>query len=55
MTETQKINTKRQREGQLMSKRENVSTVKLETKDLKATYGKVQALKGVNLKFPQNT
>jgi phosphate transport system ATP-binding protein len=27
---------------------------KLETKDLKAKYGKVQALKGVSIKFPQN-
>ena len=29
-----------------------LSTSKMETKDLKATYGKVQALKGVNLKIP---
>jgi phosphate transport system ATP-binding protein len=28
--------------------------VKLETRDLKATYGKVQALKGITLKFPEN-
>ncbi len=27
---------------------------KLETRDLKAIYGKVQALKGINLKFPEN-
>jgi phosphate transport system ATP-binding protein len=35
---------------------ENVETssAKLETKDLKATYGKVQAIKGINLKFPEN-
>ena len=26
----------------------------METKDLKATYGKVQALKGINLRFPEN-
>ena len=32
----------------------DLSTAKLETKDLKAKYGKVQALKGVNIKFPQN-
>jgi len=30
------------------------SAVKLETKDLKATYGKVQALKGITMKFPEN-
>jgi phosphate transport system ATP-binding protein len=29
-------------------------SAKLETKDLKARYGKVQALKGINLKFPEN-
>jgi phosphate transport system ATP-binding protein len=29
-------------------------TAKLETKDLKAKYGKVQAIKGVNIKFPEN-
>ena len=33
---------------------QDLSTAKLETKDLKATYGKVQALKGVNIKFPEN-
>lgn len=27
---------------------------KIETKDLRATYGKVQALKGINLRFPEN-
>jgi phosphate transport system ATP-binding protein len=27
---------------------------KLETRDLKATYGKLQALKGINLRFPEN-
>ena len=27
---------------------------KLETRDLKAVYGKVQALKGINVKFPEN-
>ena len=32
----------------------DLSTVKLSTKDLKATYGKVQALKGINLSFPEN-
>ena len=32
----------------------DVSSAKMETKNLKATYGKVQALKGVNLKFPTN-
>ena len=39
-----------------MSNHENIdlSTVKLETKGLKASYGKVQALKGVNLRFPEN-
>ena len=31
-----------------------LSSAKLETKNLKATYGKVQAIKGVDLKFPQN-
>ena len=36
--------------------RENIeiSSAKLETKDLKATYGKVQAIKGINLRFPEN-
>ena len=28
-------------------------STKLETKDLKATYGKVQAIKGINLRFPE--
>ena len=32
----------------------DLSTAKLETKDLKARYGKVQALKGVNINFPEN-
>jgi phosphate transport system ATP-binding protein len=32
----------------------DVSTAKIETRDLKATYGKVQALKGITLKFPEN-
>ncbi len=32
----------------------DLSTAKLETKDLKARYGKVQALKGVSMKFPEN-
>ena len=38
-----------------MSSDDNLSglVAKLETKDLKATYGKVQALKGVSLKFPE--
>ena len=30
------------------------STVKLSTKDLKAKFGKVQVLKGINLSFPEN-
>ena len=30
------------------------STVKLATKDLKAKFGKVQVLKGINLNFPEN-
>ena len=29
------------------------NAVKLSTKDLKATYGKVEALKGITLKFPE--
>jgi phosphate transport system ATP-binding protein len=33
---------------------QDLSTAKLETKDLKAKYGKVQALKGVSIKFPEN-
>jgi phosphate transport system ATP-binding protein len=33
---------------------QDLSTAKLEVKDLKARYGKVQALKGVTLKFPEN-
>ena len=39
-----------------MSRGENFDLLaaKLETKDLKATYGKVQALKGISLKFPEN-
>ena len=38
-----------------MSKQnQELSTSKMETKDLKATYGKVQALKGINLRFPEN-
>ncbi|MGA2385241.1 MAG: phosphate ABC transporter ATP-binding protein PstB [Candidatus Bathyarchaeia archaeon] len=31
-----------------------MSLAKLETRDLKAIYGKVQALKGINLRFPEN-
>jgi phosphate transport system ATP-binding protein len=31
-----------------------MASAKLETKNLKATYGKVQALKGINMKFPEN-
>jgi phosphate transport system ATP-binding protein len=31
-----------------------LSLAKLETRDLKAIYGKVQALKGINLRFPEN-
>lgn len=30
------------------------STVKLSTRDLKANFGKVQVLKGINLNFPEN-
>jgi phosphate transport system ATP-binding protein len=37
-----------------MSFQQDLSTAKLETKDLKARYGKVQALRGVNIKFPAN-
>ena len=38
-----------------MSKLENMNlSAKLETKDLKASYGKVQALKGVSMRFPEN-
>ena len=38
-----------------MSREEvEISSAKLETKDLTATYGKVQAIKGINLKFPEN-
>lgn len=38
-----------------MSKQtQDLSTAKLETKDLKATYGKVQALKGITMRFPEN-
>jgi phosphate transport system ATP-binding protein len=43
--------------GQLkISKYKNLdsSTVKLATKDLKAKFGKVQVLKGINLNFPEN-
>ena len=43
--------------GQLkISKHKNLdsSTVKLATKDLKAKFGKVQVLKGINLNFPEN-
>jgi phosphate transport system ATP-binding protein len=36
------------------SKYEEPFPTKLETKDLTATYGKVQAIKDVNLKFPEN-
>jgi phosphate transport system ATP-binding protein len=40
-----------------MSNNENVDlpTVKLATKDLKARFGKVQVLNGINLKFPENS
>ena len=40
-----------------MSTNENreVSAAKLETKELKARYGKVQALKGINLNFPEKS
>jgi phosphate transport system ATP-binding protein len=34
---------------------QNLSTAKIETKDLKARFGKVQVLKGINLKFPENS
>ncbi|MGD0203748.1 MAG: phosphate ABC transporter ATP-binding protein PstB [Candidatus Bathyarchaeia archaeon] len=39
-----------------MSKHKNLdlSTVKLATKDLKARFGKVQVLNGINLNFPEN-
>jgi phosphate transport system ATP-binding protein len=38
-----------------MSNIENINLpAKLETKDLKARYGKVQALKGISMKFPEN-
>ena len=38
-----------------MSKKiKEIPPAKLETRDLKAVYGKVQALKGINLSFPQN-
>jgi phosphate transport system ATP-binding protein len=43
--------------GQLkISKYKNLdsSTVKLATKDLKAKFGKVQVLKGININFPEN-
>lgn len=33
---------------------QDLSLAKLETRDLKAIYGKVQALKGINLRFPEN-
>jgi phosphate transport system ATP-binding protein len=39
-----------------MSNPENVNLAsKLETKDLQAKYGKVQALKHINIKFPENS
>jgi len=38
-----------------LSKRiKELPPAKLETRNLKATYNKVQALKGINLKFPEN-
>src|SRR5271169_474680 len=39
-----------------MSKQQtqNFAAAKLETKDLKAMYGKVQALKGITMRFPEN-
>src|SRR5208283_15755 len=39
-----------------ISKRKNLdlSSVKLLTKDLRAKFGKVEVLKGINLKFPEN-
>jgi len=37
-----------------MSK-QDFSTAKIETKDLKARFGKVEVLKGINLKFPENS
>jgi phosphate transport system ATP-binding protein len=33
----------------------NLSTIKIETKDLKAKFGKVQVLNGINLKIPKNS
>ena len=40
----------------IISKYKNLdsSTVKLSTKDLRAKFGKVEVLKGINLSFPQN-
>jgi phosphate transport system ATP-binding protein len=38
----------------LSKQNQELSTSKMETKDLKAVYGRVQALKGVNLRFPEN-
>jgi phosphate transport system ATP-binding protein len=39
-----------------MSNTDNIAfkSAKLETKDLKATYSKLQALKGITMKFPEN-
>ena len=39
-----------------ISKNKNLDStrVKLSTKDLKANFGKVQVLKGINLSFPEN-
>jgi phosphate transport system ATP-binding protein len=38
----------------MKGKSELTFSAKLETKDLTASYGKVQAIKGINLKFPEN-
>lgn len=37
-----------------MSKENQAFPAKLETRNLTATYGKVQAIKGIDLKFPEN-
>ncbi len=38
----------------MSNKTQDLFAAKLETKDLKAKYGKVQALKGITIKFPEN-
>jgi phosphate transport system ATP-binding protein len=52
-----KIQRRTQNEGMedpLISKRD-FSMAKLETKGLKARFGKVEVLKGINLRFPENS